>query len=196
MLKNVTKAIQRDDTRHIYTGHLSGIGLDYHHRLIVSLRSDMQDGTLITWMCFYLFRKPERPSMESNSGISSFCYSQVALMLDSGRFNLQANRDKNPFHGWLKHPFQGCTNQIHTLIMVDSTMKFCMGSFYESTSYSIPNFSVFMYIHWPRFLQTGWSTVRWPITWRKKSYLSFESGFGFANYWPRFPLWGKLVKEV
>ena len=24
--------------------------------------------------------------------------------------------------------FQGCTNQIHTLIMVDSTMKFCMGS--------------------------------------------------------------------
>ena len=24
------------------------------------------------------------------------------------------------------HPFQGCTNQIRTLNMVDSTMKFCM----------------------------------------------------------------------
>ena len=25
----------------------------------------------------------------------------------------------HPCHGWLKHPFQGCTNQIHKLIMAD-----------------------------------------------------------------------------
>ncbi len=31
------------------------------------------------------------------------------------------------FQGWLKHPFQGCTNQIHTLFMVDWTLNLCMG---------------------------------------------------------------------
>ncbi len=35
------------------------------------------------------------------------------------------------FHGWFKHPFQGCTNQIHTFINHDSTRQHRMGLYLE-----------------------------------------------------------------
>ncbi len=74
-------------------------------------------------------------SWRINVGPLIFIESQAALMLDSGRFNLQANTDKiqhlltfvrgwlkYPIQGWLKHPIQGWLNQIHTIIMLDSTI--------------------------------------------------------------------------
>ncbi len=52
----------------------------------------------------------------------------LTIIMRSISMKVYLNLPEFSFHfGWIKHPFQGCTNQIHTLIMVDSTMKFCMG---------------------------------------------------------------------